>query len=463
MSSSSTNKFLFGNFAPVTEELTYQISNIQGCIPADLEGRFYRIGPNPKFQPIDPYKYHWMDGDGMIHQVHFENGQAYYANRWVKTKGLSIEEREGTSIWGGINSPPDFGNPYGLAVKNTSNTALLFHGNRLFSLWEQGLPYEIDSESLETTAKEVNFNNQWSGGFSAHSKVDKRKQELITFSWSLHSEIHYGVFDKHFNLIHEAIVKLLGKPVFMHDFAITENYTLFFDTPQTFNLANIAKGKSSLEFDPSNGCRIGVMPRLGSEVRWYDIPLCHIPHTSNAYEEDGHIILEACRFDSSYALFEFSDGKNKVETDPVRLPVLSRWKIDIQTGSVDQMTFDTIACDFPRIHDDYVGYKHQYSYMVSNNEDNYLFNSLVKLDSVGDIISRFQFPEHCKCTEFVFAPRKNAQDEDDGYCIGHYHNEQTDTSSILILDAKRISKGPLATLQLEKRIPYGFHSAWLGK
>lgn len=463
MSANASDKFLSGNFAPIQEELSYPISHIQGHIPTDLVGSFYRMGPNPKFNPIDPNKYHWMDGDGMIHRIKFHHGKAYYANRWVHTKGLAIEEREGRSIWGGIHSLPDFNNPYGLATKNTSNTALVWHANRLFSLWEQGLPYEIDKETLETLVQEENFNGQWNSAFSAHCKVDARKKELITFNWGLDGVIQYGIFDNQFKLIHKASIKLPGKPIFMHDFAITEHFALFFDTPQTVDLSNMMSGKSPFEFDPSNGCRLGVMPRNGSEVTWYDIPVCHIPHTCNAFEEGNQIVLEACRSESNYALFEFNlpNDNHSTATHSVPMPLFTRWKIDTVSGNVEQTLFRNLPGDFPRIHDHFVGYKNRYSYLLCNTSDNYLFNSFTKLDREGDVISQFHFPEHCRGTEFVFATRKGAQSEDDGYCIGQYHNEQTDTSYVAILDAKSIADGPVATLQLAQRIPYGFHSAWV--
>ena len=62
-----------------------------------------RNGPNPLFKPI--YYSYPMDGDGMIHAVYFDNGQARYRNRFVQTSGLVTERRAGRAIYGSLTHP----------------------------------------------------------------------------------------------------------------------------------------------------------------------------------------------------------------------------------------------------------------------------------------------------------------------------------------------------------------------
>ena len=61
----SSNPFLSGNYAPWREEGDEFDLLVDGEIPRELDGTLYRIGPNPHYPPRG--RYHWFDGDGMVH------------------------------------------------------------------------------------------------------------------------------------------------------------------------------------------------------------------------------------------------------------------------------------------------------------------------------------------------------------------------------------------------------------
>ena len=50
----TTQTFLDGNFASVTEEVTTTDLPVTGRLPAELSGRLLRIGPNPMTRPTRP-------------------------------------------------------------------------------------------------------------------------------------------------------------------------------------------------------------------------------------------------------------------------------------------------------------------------------------------------------------------------------------------------------------------------
>jgi 8'-apo-carotenoid 13,14-cleaving dioxygenase len=64
--------FLSGIHAPMTQEVTLEDLAVTGTIPAALDGRYLRIGPNP-VKP-DPAGYHWFIGDGMVHGLRIRDG-----------------------------------------------------------------------------------------------------------------------------------------------------------------------------------------------------------------------------------------------------------------------------------------------------------------------------------------------------------------------------------------------------
>lgn len=97
------NPYLLGPYAPVDNEIDAADLEVIGEIPADLEGLYVRNGPNPRF-PTEG-RYHWFDGDGMLHGVYFENGKASYRNRWVRTAGFEQEVAADRALWQGMAEP----------------------------------------------------------------------------------------------------------------------------------------------------------------------------------------------------------------------------------------------------------------------------------------------------------------------------------------------------------------------
>src|ERR1700741_1113565 len=65
--------FLTGIHTPMDEELTLTDLTVPGTIPAALDGRYLRMGPNPI--DADPGSYHWFVGDGMGPGLRLGGGQ----------------------------------------------------------------------------------------------------------------------------------------------------------------------------------------------------------------------------------------------------------------------------------------------------------------------------------------------------------------------------------------------------
>ena len=87
---------LDGNYAPLRMESDLNDLVVEGEVPQDLFGSYYRNGPDPQFPPKEGH-YHWFGGDGMIHAFHFENGKVSYKNRWVQTSKWKQERKAGKS------------------------------------------------------------------------------------------------------------------------------------------------------------------------------------------------------------------------------------------------------------------------------------------------------------------------------------------------------------------------------
>lgn len=83
------NRYLQGPFAPMHHEYTLTGLEVVGTIPDYLDGRYLRNGANP-IGDVDPERYHWFLGDGMVHGIRIRDGKAeWYRNRWVRSPATS--------------------------------------------------------------------------------------------------------------------------------------------------------------------------------------------------------------------------------------------------------------------------------------------------------------------------------------------------------------------------------------
>lgn len=449
--------FLRDNFAPVKEEVTAESLEIIGSIPDDLRGMYVRNGPNPMFPPRGTY--HWFDGDGMLHGVHIQDGKASYRNRYVRTRGLAVEEKAGKALYGGLLDPPSLQDilrgPSDM-FKNAGNTALVWHDGRLLALWEAGPPHEIRVPSLETVGIH-DFGGKLRHNFTAHPKVDPKTGEMRFFGYGVTgANVGYGVVDSTGVIAHTAIFPMRFAAM-MHDFAITENYSLFLELPEVLS---IEPGKGMFQYKPELGGRIGVVPRRGTarEMHWFDIDSCFVFHTLNAFEDGGKIHLFACRAQEFPRIVgpEGASRQARWSSEWAGSPRLCRWTIDLAKGTTRLDVLDDIDVEFPRVNDSRMGRPNRFGYAMTFD-----FSSHVKYDLET---GRRQIYSHGKdryAGEALFVPRAGSASEDDGWLLTYVFDENRGKSELVILDAQSLDSTPTARILLPVRVPYGFHGAWI--
>ncbi len=461
----TANPFLSGNYAPVTEEHTAPLIEVSGTIPTDLNGHFLRIGPNPVFVP-DEETYHIFDGDGMIHAVQFEEGRATYRNRFVDTEGLRLERAKGTWIWKGMAGMADLVKgvppPAEGMMKNTANTAMVYHNNTLFALMEAAPPHKMTLPDLGTVGEET-FGGKLTHPFTAHPKVDAVTGEMMTFGYSPFPPfLTYSVVSPSGELVHTTPVTM-PKGVMMHDCAITENFTVFLDMPITFDFQRAMSGGLMLDWEPENGSRLGVIPRFGKDedVKWFDVDISMVFHVSNAWEEGDEVVVQASRsLKSDISRATEMAAKHELMSD--QLGQLYEWRLNMKTGKATERHLDTQHhCDFPRINDDLAGRKSRYTYAARFDLDHdALFNAELKYDNETGAILVHELGAGRWGGEGVFVKRDGAKAEDDGYVILFVWDENAQRSECLIIDARNFESPPVATIRIPYRVPFGFHAGW---
>lgn len=466
------NPYLHGVYSPTTVETqSDSLEVVEGEIPADLFGAYVRNGPNPVFKPR--FNHHPFDGDGMIYSVHFKDGKASYRNRWVQTDAHIKEAEEGKAVWPGVMGPFDFDLP-GFPIKDTSNTDVMYFNGHIMSLWyNAGIPYKLDTETLETQGRE-DLNGQLKRALSAHSKVDLEKDELIFFDYfDEFPHMSYGIADKDGNIIHEEDIELPG-PRLPHDIGVTPNYVILHDCPFFHDTELLERtNKRVMTFHRDVPTRFGVQPRYGkgSEVKWFDCEPCYILHVVNCWEEGDWVIQVGCRSTNPMPKADPTEGDLSHMLAYMRLEAnMYVWKFNMKTGEVIEHDIDTLNSEFCRSNPLYMGYKSRYSYnqyIMTREEDQVntlAFGALLKYDTENGDCQRYDYGKGVFGSEAPFCPKKGVtrnDPEDAGYLVTFTTDTNDWSSYCLIFDAKDITTGPVCKLRLPHRLPFGFHSNWI--
>jgi carotenoid cleavage dioxygenase-like enzyme len=457
---SPTVPYFRGNFAPVQVEHNEPCKTLIGEIPQTLNGAFLRIGANPVFVN-DPESYHPFAGDGMIHEVVFDQGNVTYINRFVETEGHLAEQETGRVIWDGFKTAPEDAQKYGPA-KNIANTAMIFHAGKFLALQEGAHPFHLQLPNLDPVG-EVDYKGRLNHPFSAHPKIDPRSGELVTYGYDVTNKPHcyVSLITPDGELVHTTGVDI-PKPVMMHDCAITSNHTILMDLPCVFDFTRMAEGKSMLYFEPENGSRFGILARGadGSDVRWFDVASCYCYHTVNAFEEGDEIVVEGCRSERN----SIGDEVKPKAGDRRDLPMLYQWRFNLKTGEVQERALDTEwGCEFARINEDYMGVRNQFTYAarIAGDALESGFDGIIKYDLVNETSLHFPYGPGRLGGEPIFAPKPDGENEDDGWVIAFVWDEQQQHSECIVIDAARFEDGPIARIVMPARVPFGFHSAWV--
>jgi carotenoid cleavage dioxygenase len=453
---SEQNPFLQGNFAPWRMEGDAPDLEITGELPRDLNGTFYRNGPNPAFEPVG--RYHWFDGDGMIHAISLRDGRASYRNRWVGSRGLAEERAAGKATYKGLLefSPTEVPN-----FKNTGNTNIVWHAGKLLALMEAALPTQLAACTLETIG-EWDFGGRLAGPMTAHPKMDPETGEMLFFGYSpFPPYLTYHVADRDGALVRSEVIDVAW-PSMMHDFAITKDEVIFILCPLVFSFENMAKSGGAFAWEPDRGTRIGVMPRNGgnADVKWFETDASYVFHPMNAYRQGDEIVLDVARYGRLDFMMPESarDPKYRDENSAK----MHRWRLDLRGGGVASEPLDDITAEFPRVDERLLGRKHRYGYVAAEVTDSRMpaFSAVRRYDFERGTYETRDFGAGNGVGEPLFVPRHAGAAEDDGYVIVLAYDQAQNTSRFHVLDAKNITAEPIATVHLPHRIPYGFHGNW---
>jgi carotenoid cleavage dioxygenase len=442
-----SNRYLSGNYGPVAEEVTAFDLPVAGALPEELAGRYLRNGPNP-FGDVDPATHHWFVGDGMVHGLRLRDGRAeWYRNRYVGSAALA-EARAEADIPG-----PNWND----APRGPNTTVGGFAGTTWAMVEAGSCPVELTYE-LETVGRN-DFFGTLPGAFSAHPKLDPDTGELHAMAyapaqWMDH--VQYVVVAPD-GKVRRTVDIPLGMTM-LHDMSLTERYAVVYDQPCTVDIDLAFAGDPfPMRWNPEYGNRLGLLPREGTadDIAWIDVPLGYVFHPMNAHDAaDGQVVIDLCRYERMFdqdVLGPFGDGMARLE----------RWTLDPARRTVSIDVVDERANEFPRHRGSLTGKPYRYGYCTEPSAEEGVGWPTVKHDlHTGERVAYDHGPGRA-AGEPVFVGREGATAEDDGWLLTFVHDQGAGTTDFVVLDAADLSRGPVASVALPQRVPFGFHGNWV--
>ena len=443
------NPYLTGVHTPLKDEHTLTGLKVTGTIPAALNGLYLRNGPNP-FEAPNPATHHWFAGDGMLHGLRLQNGEAlWYRNRWVRSPAINEALGEAVTPGPRVNN---FESP---------NTNVVAFGGKIWALVEAGgLPVEV-SDMLETRTRS-DFGGLLRKGFAAHPHLDPLTGEThaICYNAMEPNVIWHTVITADGQVRrHEPVAVQDGPSI--HDCMITKNYVIVMDLPVTFSMPALIGGDTfPYRWNPKHAARIGLLPRegKGDEIIWCAVEPCYIFHPANAYEtEDGTVVMDAAVHQDMFAA-----GDRGPNTTVCTFESL---EIDPAARKVTRTVIDTAPQEFPRPDERRMGQPYRYAYTLAlpaHGDPGFVGDPRLFKHDLGTRTRQVHdFGEGRMPGEFVFVPAHANSAEDEGWLIGYVIDTNTDTTDLVILDAQQFSGPPVAAISIPVRIPPGFHSNWV--
>jgi carotenoid cleavage dioxygenase len=451
---------------------------VEGEIPADINGAFYRVGPDPQYPPRmgdDIY----FSADGMVSMFRFQNGHVDFKCRYVRTDRFNAERKARRALFGYYRNPYfDDSSVQGM-IRGTANTNVVFHAGQLFALKEDSPPVAMDPLTLETKGNWDFYGKLTSQTFTAHPKIDPQTGEMIAFGYASNGidtdDITYYVISPKGEIVHEVWFKM-PYAAMQHDFGVTKDYVVFHVVPICSSLERAKAGKPTFGWDSTKEVYVGVLPRRGEarDLRWFKAPNQFTSHVMNAYNEGTKIYFDTPVAEGN--MFPFFPDVHGAAFDPQKAASrLTRWTIDYASGSTsfERKQLTQMVGEFPRMDDRYAMEYYRHGYLaltdLSKPIDTKL-TAIIKgmfLNCYGhiDLATGKEQVYHVgpvsTLQEPTFIPKSERAAEGEGYLVGLVNRHLERRSDLILLDAQHISDGPIATIRLPLHLRDGLHGNWV--
>ncbi len=441
-------------FDPASMKLVY------GKAPAGLKGALYRNGP-AQFQYGDQYASHWFDGDGLIHRIAIEDGQATHMARFAETKKRREEQAAGEFLAPGFGTLGDESySVEGPDDVNAANTSVLMVNGELFALWEAGSAFAMDAETLETKGPKTWRDDLKAMPFLAHPKVepDGRVWNLAVGG----SRVGIYRIAKSGALEDFGLVDI-GRAAYIHDWTMTERHLIILVQPW-INENLRPPVVAGFEWQPQHGLQMLIVDKDDfTSQRWAQAPARMFFHTGSAWEEnDGTIKFDVILY--KQPVLGVGGGAAEIRGewsgyDESQDGVLTQ--VVIPTRGDAKLIETDIKGEFPQVDPRFRGKQRALTALTSGHSVKRPGPTGISVQNWANGKSdTFDFGENRVTEEFLFVPKVGGSNDADSWLIGTVLNLKAGATEICVFDAAHISDGPVCIWRADYAWPLGFHGTW---
>jgi carotenoid cleavage dioxygenase len=456
-----------GPMAPVRIEADIADLEVEGEVPRDLDGAFYRVQPDPQYPPRlgDDIAF---NGDGMVSMFRFKDGRVDIKQRWVQTDKWKLERAEGKSLFGAYRNPLNDDPKVRGVYRGTANTNIFFHGGRLYALKEDSPAVAMDANTLETHGY-WDFGGQvTSPTFTAHPKIDPKTGDMCAFGYAAK-----GLITKDMVYYEIGADGRKKKEVWfeipyycmMHDFGLTEDYAVFHVVPIVGSWERLQAGLPHFGFDTTKEIHVVVLPRRGDakDIKIFTAPNCFASHVMNAFNDGTKI-----HFDTPEAknnMFPFFPDVHGAAFNPLEAQSrLTRWTVDMDSNSgafEKRERLTDFVGEFPRIDERYMTQPYRHGWLLEMGMGPGSRAALGHLDHATGKVESWQAEPGKMLQEPCFIQKSANAAEGEGYIVQIQAHVEGGKSDLLLFEAQHVADGPLATIHVPFRMRFGLHGNWV--
>ncbi|XP_022104370.1 beta,beta-carotene 15,15'-dioxygenase-like [Acanthaster planci] len=492
-------------------------ATVTGEIPKWLKGSFLRNGPG-LFEAGEQEVGSLFDGFALLHRFIIKDGQVSYQSRYLESDAYQLsmaEKRIAVAAFGtAVHRDPCksyfrhlfsyFKAPLNDSTDNCNVNWLHLGQDNFYALTESNLICKVDPRTLKTTNKIKITDHVAVNSATAHPHYGDDGC-VYNMGTTFGRHVTYSIIKTPLAKQGDTEEPMKGStvvcgipassslyPSYFHSFGMTQNYIVFLEQPLVLNVLKFVTAKlrevapsTSLEFNRKQKSRFYLVHLRTGEVvsteYLADSFFCF--HFINAYEEDGHVVVDLCRHaDASImdsAGLEAARRMAASHEEDLRA-VRFVLPLDLKKDTEDLVTLvgsratakliepGKVVCthedlsdqriELPRInYEKYNGRPYRYIYGMPNN-----LQEIVKLDTktrthlTWGSLSGSHYP-----SEAVFVPNPDGVEEDDGVVLSLVlDSEPTKNPFLLVLDARTFQE--LARAEVED-LPFGIHGVFVNE